>query len=50
MREINREDQVTFIIVTHERSLAERSDRVISILDGAIQLDELNLSGNQPMS
>lgn len=40
MREIHLEDQVTFIIVTHERTLAERSDRVISILDGAIQSDD----------
>lgn len=40
MREINHEDKVTFVIVTHERSLAEKSDRVISILDGRIQSDE----------
>jgi lipoprotein-releasing system ATP-binding protein len=40
MREINRQDEVTFIIVTHERGLAERSDRIISLLDGQLQSDE----------
>jgi lipoprotein-releasing system ATP-binding protein len=42
MREINREESVTFVIVTHERELAQKSDRIISILDGTIQSDELH--------
>jgi len=37
MREINQADQVTFVIVTHERELAQKTDRIISLLDGEIQ-------------
>lgn len=40
MRQINREDQVAFVIVTHERLFADRTDRVIHLLDGRIQQDE----------
>jgi lipoprotein-releasing system ATP-binding protein len=40
MREIHREQQVTFVIVTHERDLARKTDRIISLLDGQIQSDE----------
>ncbi len=41
MREIHQHEGVTFVIVTHERLLADRSDRIISILDGQVQSDEL---------
>lgn len=41
MREIHRDERVTFVIVTHERDLAARTDRVISLLDGRIQSDEV---------
>jgi ABC-type lipoprotein export system ATPase subunit len=41
MREIHKEEQVTFVIVTHDPLLGERSDRVIQILDGQIKSDEL---------
>ncbi len=41
MREIHQAEGVTFIIVTHEPNLAERSDRIISILDGRVQSDTL---------
>jgi len=44
MREINQQDQVTFVMVTHERTLAEKTDRVITILDGRIQKDEVKTS------
>lgn len=40
MREINREDGVTFVIVTHEQALGEKADRIINILDGRIRSDE----------
>jgi ABC-type lipoprotein export system ATPase subunit len=42
MREIHQQEQVTFVIVTHERELSKRTDRVISILDGEIQSDMMN--------
>ncbi len=41
-RNINREEGMTFIIVTHERALAKRADRIIEIVDGRIVRDERN--------
>lgn len=46
MREIHREQQVTFVIVTHERDLARKTDRIISLLDGRIQSDEVQSLDN----
>ncbi len=40
LREINREEGVTFVIVTHERELAGKTDRILSMLDGRLQSDE----------
>lgn len=40
MREINREDQVCFVIVTHERDLASRTDRILTMRDGFLASDE----------
>jgi lipoprotein-releasing system ATP-binding protein len=39
-RRINKEVSMTFVIVTHERELAQKADRLIQILDGSIRSDE----------
>lgn len=39
LREINREFQTTFIVVTHDRHIASQCDRVVEILDGRIVRD-----------
>jgi lipoprotein-releasing system ATP-binding protein len=39
-RKINSGEGMTFIIVTHERNLAEKADRIIEIVDGVIIRDE----------
>jgi lipoprotein-releasing system ATP-binding protein len=38
-RDINREYDTTFVIVTHDRRIAEQTDRVVEIRDGRIALD-----------
>ena len=40
-REVNRQFGTTFIIVTHDRRIAEQTDRVIEIKDGRIIMDLL---------
>lgn len=39
MREINRNNGVTFVIVTHEKALAAKTDRMITLLDGEVESD-----------
>jgi len=39
LRDINKEFKTTFIIVTHDRKIAEKTDRIIEIKDGKIHLD-----------
>lgn len=36
MRDVNREEKTTFLIVTHNLDLARRTDRIIEIVDGRI--------------
>ena len=38
-RKINQEQGTTFIIITHDRRVAEKADRIVEILDGRISLD-----------
>ncbi|MFX0141315.1 MAG: ABC transporter ATP-binding protein [Candidatus Hodarchaeota archaeon] len=40
-REINDEFNTTIIVITHERRIAEKTDRIIEIRDGRIHLDLL---------
>ena len=39
MREINEKFKTTFIIITHDKRIAERTDRIIEISDGKIVAD-----------
>ena len=39
LREINGKFGTTFIIITHDRHIAEKADRIIEIADGKINLD-----------
>lgn len=39
LREINHKFKTTFIIITHDRHIAEKADRIIEIKDGRINLD-----------
>jgi lipoprotein-releasing system ATP-binding protein len=38
-REINKETHTAFLIVTHDRSIAERTDRILEITDGVLVQD-----------
>ncbi len=39
MRDINEEFKTTFIVITHDRRVAEKADRIIEIKDGRIEMD-----------
>lgn len=39
LREINRTYKTTFIIITHDRRIAEKADRIVEIKDGKVNLD-----------
>jgi len=39
LREINQRFKTTFIIITHDRHIAEKADRIVEIKDGRINLD-----------
>ncbi len=44
MQELNREQQQTFVIVTHDRSVALRCNRTIHMNDGEIEREEIHNS------
>ncbi|MFA5220430.1 MAG: ABC transporter ATP-binding protein [Bacilli bacterium] len=39
LREINKKFKTTFIVITHDRTVAEKTDRIIEIKDGKVYLD-----------
>jgi lipoprotein-releasing system ATP-binding protein len=39
LRDINKKIKTTFIIITHDKRIAEKADRIVEILDGKINLD-----------
>ncbi|MGE5627321.1 MAG: ABC transporter ATP-binding protein [Solirubrobacterales bacterium] len=41
LRDINMRFNTTFIIITHDRKIAEKTDRIIEITDGRVNLDIL---------
>jgi putative ABC transport system ATP-binding protein len=44
MRQLNREEGVTFVVVTHDLELAARADRVIRLHDGRVVSDEQSMA------
>lgn len=42
LRDINKEYKSTFIVITHDKRIAEKADRIIEIKDGKINMDILN--------
>lgn len=43
LRKINKEYKTTFIIITHDRRIAEKADRIIEIKDGRVNVDINNV-------
>jgi len=39
LREINKKYKTTFIIITHDRRIAEKADRIIEVKDGRVNVD-----------
>ncbi|MSQ32421.1 MAG: ABC transporter ATP-binding protein [Dehalococcoidia bacterium] len=45
MKRLNRDRGVTFVIVTHDQSLAAQTDRIIRLKDGRVVSDEVIITG-----
>ncbi|QSX07727.1 ABC transporter ATP-binding protein [Alkalibacter rhizosphaerae] len=39
LRDVNERFQTTFIIITHDRKIAEKADRIVEVKDGRIEMD-----------
>lgn len=39
MRDINERFKTTFVVITHDRRIAEKADRIVEIKDGKIVMD-----------
>jgi lipoprotein-releasing system ATP-binding protein len=39
MRDINKKFNTTFVVITHDRRIAEKADRIVEIKDGRISMD-----------
>jgi putative ABC transport system ATP-binding protein len=44
MRRLNRDEGVTFVLVTHDQELAQRADRIITVRDGKLISDEATVA------
>ena len=49
MRDINERFKTTFLIITHDRRIAQKADRIIEIKDGRIYLDLANTLAGEPV-
>ncbi|MFW6298918.1 MAG: ABC transporter ATP-binding protein [Bacillota bacterium] len=47
LRKINKTYGTTFIVITHDRRVAEKADRIIQLEDGIIQMDVLTQQGGK---
>ena len=41
LKELNRKNGITIILVTHEKEVAEYGSRLIKMKDGVVQTDEM---------
>ncbi len=42
LKDINKEFKSTFILITHDKKVAEQADRIIEIKDGRVNMDVMN--------